>query len=301
MDGERPEWLPVDWKVCVRVRSSGRKDRYYVSPSNDHRFKSKPEVFRYLKNAEKDLKLRLRNKVDMKKSVKERLLPSGSIKGGKTRRDTVKSEGECIDPSHTDASAQIEKENDSVAEDEEKAASLKKRKKNSKWMNELPRRSSKRLARVEADPPLDVETIGKSELSGSTEMKKHEEASTNLPLEDVSSTEEHECDEKKLKSSLNDLVMDPCIEFAIKTLTGAIPIEDVNKMNEVSPIQASASSCALPFSDIWADPCFEFAVKMLTNEIPVEDGSHFQNAFQQLLSSHQEPLPNDNSNHCITK
>ncbi|XP_047957768.1 uncharacterized protein LOC125203465 isoform X2 [Salvia hispanica] len=271
MDGERPEWLPVDWKVCVSVRSSGRKDRYYVSPSNDHRFKSKPEVFRFLKNAEKDLKLRQRNKVDMKKSVEERLLPSGSIKGGKTRSDTVKS-GECI-------------------EDEEKAASLKKRKKNSKWMNELPRRSSKRLARVEADPPLDVETIGKSKLSGSTEMSnsenlnQHEEASTKFPLEDVSSAEEHECDEKKLESSLNDLVMDPCIEFAIKTLTGAILIEDVNKMHEASPIQASASSSALPFSDIWGDPCFEFAVKMLTSEIPVEDGSHFQIAFQQLLSS----------------
>ncbi|KAG6429515.1 hypothetical protein SASPL_107567 [Salvia splendens] len=126
MDGERPEWLPVDWKVCVRARSSGRKDRYYVSPSNSK---------------------------------------------------------------------------------------------------------------------LDVETIGKSKLLASTEMNnsgnlnKHEEASTNFPLEDVSSAEENECDEKKLKSSLNDLVMDPCIEFAIKTLTGAIPIEDVNKMHEASPIQ----------------------------------------------------------------
>lgn len=27
MDGEHPEWLPADWKVCVRVRSSGKKDK----------------------------------------------------------------------------------------------------------------------------------------------------------------------------------------------------------------------------------------------------------------------------------
>ncbi|KAL1550763.1 hypothetical protein AAHA92_18689 [Salvia divinorum] len=296
MDGEHPEWLPVDWKVCVTVRRSGRRDKYYVNPSNDLKFKSKPEVLRYLKNAGKDLKLGRRNKVDMKKSVEERSLHWGWIedikttrKGGKT---AVKSEGECIDaPPQTDASVQIEKENDSVAEDEDKAASLKKRKANSKWMSGLPRRSSKRLARVEADPPLDIEAIGKSKLSSRTEMNnsenldKHKEGSTNLPLEDVSSAEEHECDEKKLKSSLSDLVMDPCIEFAIKTLTGAIPIEDVNKMHEASPIQASASSSVLPFTNIWADPCFEFAVKMLTSEIPVDDGSHFQITFQQPCSS----------------
>lgn len=196
---------------------------------------------------------------------------------------------ESINPPEADASAQVEKQNGSMAQDKEKASLRKKRKKNSKWMNELPRRTSKRLAGVEADPSLEVDSIGKSKLSGKTEVKnsenvdKQKEASTNLPLADLSSAEEQERDEEKLKSSLNDLFMDPCIDFAIKTLTGAIPLEDVNKMHEASPIQAP--SAALSLSDFWADPCFEFAVKTLTSEIPMEDGSHLQIAFQQSLSS----------------
>lgn len=27
MGGEHPDWLPVDWKVSVKIRSSGRKDK----------------------------------------------------------------------------------------------------------------------------------------------------------------------------------------------------------------------------------------------------------------------------------
>lgn len=30
MSGEHPEWLPVDWKVCVRVRNYGRKDKVKI-------------------------------------------------------------------------------------------------------------------------------------------------------------------------------------------------------------------------------------------------------------------------------
>ncbi|KAH6770865.1 hypothetical protein C2S52_015668 [Perilla frutescens var. hirtella] len=402
MDGEHPEWLPVDWKVCVRVRVSGKKDKYYVNPSNDRKFNSKPEVLRYLQNAEKDLKLRKLNKVDTEKGVAERL-PSGWIKetritrkGGKTRRNlcyidpvdgrhfsslqevkryletknsgkaecnednsdhpseelgdhyispTARAEGfklidekvdetpsgnvksgaavENINPPETDASGQIRKEDDSKAEDQQQE---KKRKKHSKWMNGLPRRSSKRLARVEADPPLEVkscsraagarlsdkagvdtkEAIEKSKLSGKTEViitsenfDKQEKASTSSPLGDLSSAEDHECasadlkedekNDKNINSSLNNLFMDPCIEFAIKTLTGAIPLQDVNKILDgpvASPAQASTSSSVPPSSDIWADPCFEFAVKTLTSEIPMEDdGSHFQISFKQPLSS----------------
>lgn len=225
-----------------------------------------------------------------------------------------------------EANALVQREKDSVAEDgqQEKVAFRNKRKKlNSKWMKGLPRRTSKRLARVEADPPLEVKTsnrarltdeeaevnttenIGKAKVSGETEINTSEDFGkqkepTDLPLRDVSSLEEHEAvgvefkedekNEKHLNSSLNDLLMDPCIEFAIRTLTGAIPIEDVNTVHDsqvdslASPNQTSGSSSVLPFGDIWADPCFEFAVKTLTSEIPMEDGSHFQISFQQPLS-----------------
>lgn len=231
---------------------------------------------------------------------------------------------ENLNPPETDAAGGTEKAKDSTAEDEQQktAAVQKKRKKHSKWMNGLPRRASKRLARVEADPPSETsngareaapdeaelntdDATGKSKLSGKTEVNtcedldKQKEAPTNLPVGNPSSAQELESAsddlkqeekiEKELNSSLNDLFTDPCIEFAIKTLTGAIPLEEVSRIHGgpvASPIiqasasaSASSSSSVLPVSDIWADPCFEFAVKTLTSEIPTQDDSHFKISF----------------------
>ncbi|KAL3521518.1 hypothetical protein ACH5RR_019667 [Cinchona calisaya] len=115
---------------------------------------------------------------------------------------------------------------------------------------------------------------------------KNQESLDVLPTRDVTSPEKHakegvaECkgDEKPevpLNLCLEDLWKDPCIEFAIKTLTGEIeiPIRDEIK---AATSQGSSSNLAdalpgssvdLPPNDIWSDPCFEFAVKTLTGEI----------------------------------
>ncbi|XP_027162465.1 methyl-CpG-binding domain-containing protein 13-like [Coffea eugenioides] len=79
--------------------------------------------------------------------------------------------------------------------------------------------------------------------------------------------------EAPLGICLKDLCQDPCIEFAIKTLMGAIPIGDETKvsMNQGSssnlPDAVPGSCMDSPSKDIWSDPCFEFAVKTLTGEI----------------------------------
>lgn len=205
------------------------------------------------------------------------------------------------------------------------------KKSNSKWANDLPRRSSKRLARPEADQLLErktskqateqaslsgeAETVTSGSFGNSYEPNKHrmkdrtetptnnkQKESADLLLGDHASVLEEREDiagdfkedgkhETNLDSSLNDLLMDPCIEFAVKTLTGAVPIEEVNKVDDspvsslASPNQTSGSSSLLPSVDIWADPCFEFAVKTLTGEIPFENSSHFQNSLQQPQSS----------------
>lgn len=102
--------------------------------------------------------------------------------------------------------------------------------------------------------------------------------------------------ESSLNLSLTDLWADPCIEFAVKTLTGAIPIGDgntdtvsvryenvdVNKTNEnlKSPLDLS-------FGDLWTDPCIDFAVKTLTGTFP-SDGEgelSIQDYFQQNIGS----------------
>ncbi|KAK2973082.1 hypothetical protein RJ640_023012 [Escallonia rubra] len=86
--------------------------------------------------------------------------------------------------------------------------------------------------------------------------------------------------ESPLNLSLTDLWTDPCIEFAIKTLTGAIPIGDENIAyeNPGSPLD-------LPLGELWTDPCIEFAVKTLTGAIPVGDDLCIQDYFQQQVSS----------------
>ncbi|TYG43007.1 hypothetical protein ES288_D12G301900v1 [Gossypium darwinii] len=129
-----------------------------------------------------------------------------------------------------------------------------------------------------------------------------------------------------------DLWTDPCIAFAIQTLTG-IPCdtptisESNSGKNPVTqatpearaeregcgldmPLTDSAiwkehtgkvekghdmpeSSLEMPLADIWADPCIEFAIKTLTGAIPVEYGLDNQHCFQQQPSS----VPNQSVNH----
>ncbi|GFQ05901.1 methyl-cpg-binding domain-containing protein 5 [Phtheirospermum japonicum] len=54
---KRPNWLPVDWKIDLRIRSSGATagliDRYFIEPSGQRRFRSKNEVLHFLETGSK--------------------------------------------------------------------------------------------------------------------------------------------------------------------------------------------------------------------------------------------------------
>ncbi|PIN25208.1 hypothetical protein CDL12_02045 [Handroanthus impetiginosus] len=54
---KKPSWLPEDWKIELRVRSSGATagliDRYYVEPSGQRKFRSKVEVLSFLETGSK--------------------------------------------------------------------------------------------------------------------------------------------------------------------------------------------------------------------------------------------------------
>lgn len=181
-----------------------------------------------------------------------------------------------------------------------------------KWMSNLPRRSSKRLARLEADQPVEeVKTNKKDGASARLSSKEEDDSIKNADKSEKSdepeidtsvkfnrtenptnkeqkesiddknlSPEEHkleqQTEEKQGDSSLKDLFMDPCIEFAIKTLTGAMPIEDASKV-DANPVSSLASpNQTLDSGNIWSDPCFEFAVKTLTSEMPSENDFQFR-------------------------
>ncbi|EOA12486.1 hypothetical protein CARUB_v10026033mg [Capsella rubella] len=90
-------------------------------------------------------------------------------------------------------------------------------------------------------------------------------------------------------STIADLWKDPCIAFAIETLTGeslrlpntiAISSDHINnhtKQEGVSFIPetpGNVNTCsenpgASPSADIWKDPCIDFAIKTLTGAIPI--------------------------------
>ncbi|PIN11918.1 hypothetical protein CDL12_15461 [Handroanthus impetiginosus] len=197
----------------------------------------------------------------------------------------------------------------SLAEDRQQeilARHNKRKKLYSKWMRadpllELKTRQQAREAEVNAtanlgnsDEPNENLTICRTKKKKKKKEKTNdnkEKEPANLPLENLCSVEENEDgivdlkenvkQEKHPESSLNGLLMDPCIEFAIETFTGATPIKYVNKVEESSPNQTICSSSALPSGYIWANPCFEFAVKMLTSETQMENALYFEISFQQ--------------------
>ncbi|XP_060203576.1 methyl-CpG-binding domain-containing protein 13 isoform X1 [Lycium barbarum] len=125
-------------------------------------------------------------------------------------------------------------------------------------------------------------------------LKQREQPSPAEPAKAVfASCEGDKKVETALESSLSDLWTDPCIEFAIKTLTGTIPLINDKKADEIPdsnpsrPSINTPSSVGLPSDEIWADPCFMFAVKTLTGEIPIGDDVCSQKIVQKQSTSSQ--------------
>ncbi|KAI3757615.1 hypothetical protein L6452_05157 [Arctium lappa] len=99
---------------------------------------------------------------------------------------------------------------------------------------------------------------------------------------------------------LNDFWTDPCIEFAVKTLTGAIPFGDLNKADNFA-----ATPLEVPLEELWTDPCIEFAVKTLTGAIPVGEENYLQHQPSSSRSENRSvqsfSLPDVGMNFCQTE
>uniref|UniRef100_A0A6M2EDV7 MBD domain-containing protein n=1 Tax=Populus davidiana TaxID=266767 RepID=A0A6M2EDV7_9ROSI len=99
-DPKSDDWLPEGWRVEVKVRHNGKKDKFYFPPSGGCRFNSKIEVSRYLNGSHPHSEQKARsndrrhsNEVVIEKTVPEGL-PLGwtkeikvTKKGGRIRRD----------------------------------------------------------------------------------------------------------------------------------------------------------------------------------------------------------------------
>ncbi|CAI9302415.1 unnamed protein product [Lactuca saligna] len=124
-----------------------------------------------------------------------------------------------------------------------------------------------------------------------------------IPMTDSHSHSHHKKQESPVRNTnpgqescinfcLNDFWTDPCIEFAVKTLTGAIPFGELNKVDNFLP---SSSPLEVPMEELWTDPCIEFAVKTLTGAIPVVgEDQNPGNGIQDYL--HHQPKTGNNKN-----
>ncbi|KAL7003327.1 hypothetical protein U1Q18_004485 [Sarracenia purpurea var. burkii] len=176
--------------------------------------------------------------------------------------------------------------------------------KKNKSQLDLPRRASKRLAGIKVGPIPELKTnsrphrvsarrsneteVGAAANLGDSAAAPEESADNKWDREDNAETGKKEDGVETgspLNFTLKDLQMDPCIEFAIKTLTDAIPIGEEIKADENHP----GSSLELPLGDSWGDPCIEFAVKTLTGAIPVIGDLGIQDYLHQQLDSSAPP------------
>ncbi|XP_022968221.1 methyl-CpG-binding domain-containing protein 13 isoform X2 [Cucurbita maxima] len=221
----------------------------------------------------------------------------------------------------------------------------KKRQRKTKDMN-LTRRASKRLAGLQAEPVLEVKTgrrarpgaceeFDKKAVSSTTKSVsqclenpdvKHETKGIIDPTKSINTnTDSSRKDDVKqgsiLKLPVEDLLADPCIAFAVKTLTGEVfdasissevslipnnidrpsaaftsnesrslgPNEKLPSselpVNRVGVVEKLESTLELPVGEILADPCIEFAIKTLTGEIPLDDSPDIEDYFHQLSTS----------------
>lgn len=339
------EWLPPGWMAEIKVRNNGKKDRFYIDPSKAHKFKSKPDVLRYLKSLEstpesegKRRSSRNHPSVDLPAEAERVNLADSGTNGNINDRsvnqtDTLKDE-EILKSSaaaacgkETSLLNQKEKnksrngEYDSAIIPEappqnmpevEKAGNKRlqignSRSKNNDKKPDLPRRASKRLAGVEVDPVPELSPTNRTRRVSARRVGDTDAATAKSSLDSTKLTpikdDKHDCSSEgscmpkepnllvstnndksddvagvSLDVPLQDIWKDPCIEFAIKTLTGQIPIEEVLGQNK-PPTEIPKPSAELPSGDLWGDPCIEFAVKTLTGDIPL-DCLSFQDHFQ---------------------
>ncbi|CAH2070260.1 unnamed protein product [Thlaspi arvense] len=113
-------------------------------------------------------------------------------------------------------------------------------------------------------------------------------------------------------STLADLWKDPCIAFAIKTLTGESISSDPNNNNHhaeqkgaaffpETPEKPGLSSESLCMEDIWNDPCIDFAIKTLTGAIPIGLDEPAVKPKSEGTSARQEPEGRQNSSNLLVQ
>ncbi|KAL2920636.1 Methyl-CpG-binding domain-containing protein 5, partial [Bienertia sinuspersici] len=248
------DWLPEGWKVEIRVRKSGKKDRYYTDPVNGYIFRSLKDIDRYLLSGKLGKHVTKNNKpvksLDSESSsfdFIQHILCQTSVLGQKRVKDESKREKsgaenskETVQKTVSDDSNSLSIPNlsdiiDSMLMEKEGSKTvylsapaigsllgekLSENRTNSNHNNNNHTNSNKK-PKVAVNKCKDSGIISankvavKKDDSGYNQELSHAvEKSGIMMVADKTKEEPTEC------LQFEDLFDDPCIDFAIKTLTG---------------------------------------------------------------------------------
>lgn len=199
---ESPDWLPKGWITELRIRetgaSAGTTDKYFFDPVSDHRFRSKKDVFKFVetgyirglsskrKNEDPDGKTSAENKSSNTAGVYASKRPT------KVRWVLNSSEGSWVPfIDEEDMNGSNLKEGELIFDLDSNA--------NTSGEEQL------KTALFENVCPSKGPT--KESIEGEIDLNKKR-------------------DDSPIVSPFGDFWRDPCLEFAVKTLTGAIPVVD---------------------------------------------------------------------------
>ncbi|RVW16401.1 Methyl-CpG-binding domain-containing protein 13 [Vitis vinifera] len=274
--------LPAGWikEIKIRMNENGiRRDPYYTDPVSGYVFRSRKDVFRYLKTGEISRHaFKPKNKcINVPELPNDEISPPPGAKRQKLMHQKTRRR------LFLRRNSDLQKDKGS------------KRKSKNKDCN-LPCRSSKRLAGLKPDlvgnsgsseqalavadkisgkseviPALGV-VMGSLDNTACCQLEVVLEAEpghhASRAIEAPSDVEQSKKDNRHLE---DEAVQE---EEAGKLETG----KKTGDEPELPPMD-------FPFMDVWSDPCLEFAFKTLTGAIPIEDNLEIEGYFQQQIDS----------------
>lgn len=199
---ESPDWLPKGWITELRIRetgaSAGTTDKYFFDPVSDHRFRSKKDVFKFLE--------------------------SGCIRGASSKRKNE-------DP-HGKTSAENGSSNEAKVHASKRPTKVRWVLNSSEgsWVpfvdEEEMNGSNLKEGELIFDLDGNANTCGEEQLK--TALFENVCPSKGPTKESIEGEIDlnKKMDDSPIVSSFGEFWRDPCLEFAVKTLTGAIPVAD---------------------------------------------------------------------------
>ncbi|GLJ41256.1 hypothetical protein SUGI_0853990 [Cryptomeria japonica] len=223
---ESPAWLPKGWITEIKTRvtggSAGITDKYYYDPVTNKRFASKTKVFEFLEGANFtgfETKCK-KDDLSSKTSVEER---TNIRPGGGGTESIIRSFSASQGTSGIDANKKPNKVIWVLNGTEESWVPL--------VNNEVTNGSNRK---EEKTVPHGNSVDSYSEHRGDQEQLEKRVSEHSNPSKELVKETQPEIDLNKpnegspIVSPFGDSWPDPCLEFAFKTLTGAIPIFDDN-------------------------------------------------------------------------